>query len=241
MITLTLPAVAGPRISLNPLGEFAFVSDAKKIQILTDQRFGNEIKAPYYHNSSCATVRAYQGAQFDPSVLHLEIDKLRRIAPRSEQHAAKLENNIEMLVRFLKLRGEIVPPSGLHTPIRRSANLVLDGVTVSVRPEFITTDPRTGLFSLTKFRFSKSKVSADASEIILLGLFKYGQQLSVPGYHLDPSATRLVDVHSGNIIFAHALPRIRETQLQNAFREIRALWPMLKKPAPPEPPAHGHN
>lgn len=241
MITLTVPAIAGPRISLNPLGEFPFVSDAKKVEILTDQRFGNEIKAPYYHSASCATVRAYRGAQFDPVAIQLEIEKLRRVAPRSEQHAAKLENNIEMLARFLKLKGEVVPPAGAHTPIRRSANLVLDGVTVSVRPEFITTDPRTGLFSLTKFRFSKSKVSADASEIILLVLFKYGQQLNVPGYHLDPSATRLVDVHSGNIIFAHTLPRVRETQLQSALREIRALWPTLKQPKFPQPPEHGRN
>lgn len=241
MLTLTNPPVDLPRISLNPLGEFPFVTEAKKVEILADQRFGNDFKAPYYQSASCATVRALKGHRLDPAEILEEIDKLRRTAPRSDQHAAKLGNNIEMLTRFLKIKGELVPSAGDRRAVRRSASLVLDGVTVSVRPEFIITDPRTGLFSLTKFRFSQSKVSGDASEIILLVLFKYGQQLVVPGFQLDPSATRLVDVHSGNIIFAHTLPRIRESQLQSALREIRHIWPNLKRPELPRPPDHGQN
>ncbi|MDX2186710.1 MAG: hypothetical protein SFV32_07250 [Opitutaceae bacterium] len=224
---LTDPPLELPRISLNPLGEFPFISEAKKFQILTDQRFGNDIKAPYYQSASCAAVRALQDGHLEAAEIHAEIAKLRQIAPRSDHHAVKLENNIDMLARLLRIKGEAVPSTGDHRALRRSATMELGGVTVSVRPEFITTDARTGLFSLTKFRFSKSKVSADASEIILLVLLKYGQQLVLPGFHLDPSATRLVDAYSGNIIFAHTLPRIRESQLQSALRDICRIWPTL--------------
>jgi len=230
MPTVTKPSQSLPRISLNQLGEFPFVTNAKKIEILADQRFGNESKAPYYQCASCATVRALKGARLDHMTILAEIEKLSGTMSRSDQHAAKLANNIGMLTRFLKIKGEVIPSAGDRRAIHRSATITLDNVTVSVRPEFIITDSSTGLFSLTKFRFSKSKVSADSSEIILLVLSKYGQQLAVPGFQYDPSATRLVDVYSGNIIFAHTLPRSREVQLQSALRKICQIWPSLMKP-----------
>lgn len=239
---LTVPSsLQTPKISLNSLGEFPFVSLRQKIEILTDQRFGNDIKAPYYHSASSAVLRAFDGTTFDHATIQATIERLRLIAPRSDQHAAKLENNVQMLERFLKLRDGVVPAMGSHGVVRRNAHLVLDGVTISVRPEFITRDPASGLFSLTKLRFSKSKVSADASEIILLVLFKYGQQLAVPGYQLDAENTRLIDCHAGTVIHAHHLPRLRETQLQAALREIHQLWPTLKRPAPRNRIEHGTN
>jgi hypothetical protein len=227
---ITSSSIERPRISANQLGEYPFATPAAKIRMLTDQKFGNEHRAPYYHSASCAILRAFDGGEFDHGVIRAEIAKLRSTQARSKQHAAKLENNAVMLERFLLIDATLLPQTGEHLKIRRSAVLELDDVTISVRPEIITRNASAGFFSLTKFRLSQSRVSGDSSEIILLLLLKYAQRLNYPSLQLDPAETRLVDCFSRTLIPAHTLPRIREQQLQNALREIRRMWPTLRRP-----------
>lgn len=226
----TSPSIERPRISANQLGEFPFATPAAKIRMLTDQKFGNEHRAPYYHSASCAILRAFDDGEFDNDVIRAEIAKQRAIQARNKQHAAKLENNAVMLERFLSIDATLVPQAGEHLKVRRSALLELDDVTISVRPEIVTRDASGGFFSLTKFRLSQSRVSGDSSEIILLLLLKYAQRLNYPGLQLDPAETRLIDCYSRTLIPAHTLPRIREQQLQGALREIRRMWPTLRCP-----------
>lgn len=219
-----------PHISGNQLGEFPFASTSRRLQMLTDQKFGNAIRAPYYHSATCTVLRSFCDGEFNQAVIATEMARLRGLPARNRYHAAKLNGNVQMLQRFLELTTPTVPATGEHTVIRRNAKLVLDDVVISVRPEITTRHPKTGLFSLTKFRFSKSKVSADSSEVILLLLLKYGQSLSRSGWQLEPAETRLVDCHARLVLHGHTLHRFREQQLQTALREIRRLWPHLKRP-----------
>lgn len=219
-----------PHISGNQLGEFPFVSLSRKTQILTDQKFGNAIRAPYYHAATCTVLRSIREGVVDREVIEAELARLRGLPARNRCQATKLTSNAEMLQRFLELTVQAVPDAGEHTIVRKNAKLVFDDVVVSVRPEVITRHPESGLFSLTKFRFSKSKVSADSSEIILLLLLKYGQTLSQSGWQLEPAETRLIDCHARQVLHGHLLPRYREQQLQAALQEIRRLWPHLKRP-----------
>lgn len=228
VITTSLP-LDQPRISANQLGEFPFATPAKKLAILTNQKFGNDHCAPYYQSASCALLREFDGGGFDSEAITIEITRLRHLPARNRNHAARLENNALMLERFLQIAANTVPAAGEHVVIRRNATLELDEVTISVRPEIMTTNVATGFFSLTKFRFSKSKVSADSSEVILLVLLKYAQRLNLPGLQVDPEETRLVDCYSRTVIPAHTLPRLREQQLQSAVREIRRLWPTIRR------------
>lgn len=226
VIATTLP-IDRPRISANQLGEFPFATPAKKLAILANQKFGNEHCAPYYHSACCTLLREFDAGQFKASAITREIMSLRSERARNRNHAARLENNALMLERFLQIRDATVPSAGLYEIVRRNALLDLDDVTISVRPEIMTRNPGTGFFALTKLRFSKSRISADSSEIVLLLILKYAQQLPVAGFQLDPQETRLVDCYSRTVVPAHTLPRLRENQLQAALREIRRLWPTI--------------
>jgi len=229
MVIASHAPIERPRISANQLGEFPFATPAAKLRILRDQKFGNNNSAPYYHSASCAVIRAFDQGFLNRAEIEAEIAKLQGSPPRNDQHAAKLHNNMVMLQHVLTIEERLAPEADEYLKVRRNATIDIEDVTISVRPEIITRNAVTGTFALTKFRFSQSKVSADSSEIILLLVFKYGQRLVFPGFQLDPAETRLIDCYSKTVIPAHTLPRLREQQLQSALREIRQLWPKIRR------------
>jgi len=218
-----------PRISINQLGEFVFATNSKKYRILRDQKFGNKITSPYYRPAENAILRAFNGRVFDPASIAIDRSTIEQKEAIKPQQLAKRANNSMMLTRFMEIEAAARPVDGEHRVVRQNEKIVLDGVTVSVRPEIVTTCDN-GLFSYTKFRFSKSEVSADSSEIILLTLLKFGQEQSRDGRQLDPEHTKLIDCFNRNVIFGHTLPRVREHQLAMALREIVAIWPTITPP-----------
>lgn len=223
---VTSNSITQPRISANQLGEFVFATTAKKKRILQDQKYGNILTSPYYQPAQAAILAGFDAGIFDNQVLESgRIAILDRPADSSYQ-LIRRANNAEMVRRFSEISTQCAPPQGDYTFVKRNARLDIDGVTVSVRPEIVTTcNPH--LFSYTKLRFSKSPVSNDASDIVLLVLLKYGQQQSTSTSQLDPSSTKLIDCFARRVITGHSIPRVREVQLARALREIIALWPSI--------------
>lgn len=80
---------------------------------------------------------------------------------------------------------------------------------------------------MTKLRFSKSNVSLDASEIILLVLLGYGQNLLGPGSTLDVKETKIIDCYANTIVAGHQLPATRSKQLETSLAEIARIWPRV--------------
>jgi hypothetical protein len=215
-----------PRISSNQLGLFPFATAAEKLRILRDQKFGNIVTAPYYQPALSAILGSFDGEDYSVEALKRAIDALRQRPAANRNQQAKWENNAEMLRRFASISTAVRPPAGDHRIVRQNATMELEGVTVSVRPEIVTLQRAAGLFSYTKLRFSKSRVSDDASEIILLVLLKFGQRQNGER-QLDPEGTRLVDCYARNVVAGHTVPRYREQQLSGALREINRLWPTI--------------
>ena len=216
-----------PRISSNQLGEFVFTSPAKKAGILRDQKNGNPFRAPYYQSAQNSVLGAFKGGQYDVRALRASADRLRSREAVSRNQVTRFNNNAEMLRRFCEIAPDARPPAGTHSIIRRGAVIELDEVLVSVRPEISTVCSGDRSFCYTKFRFSKSKVSEDESEIIWLLLLKYGVAQAGDGLSFDPAATRLVDCYSKKVVEGHRLSKVRETQLDSALKEIRRMWPSI--------------
>jgi hypothetical protein len=225
------PNIDTPRISANQLAEFAFSTPAKKLRITQDQKFGNPFSSPYYQHALTALLYSFQNGRYNRSALQASITELKATEPRSPNHAHKLRNNAEMLRHFLAIVSPATPPAGDHEIVYRNAYVVLDGVWISVRPEIVTR--QSDSFCYAKLRFSKSRVSADASEIILLILLEFGRRQATEGMNFDIPNSRLVDCFASNVILGHNLPQIRSTQLRTALVEYRHLW------ASAEPPASG--
>lgn len=216
-----------PRISSNQLGEFVFASPAKKTGILRDQKNGNPFRAPYYQSAQNSVLGAFRSGQYDLRALRESAELLRSREATSRNQVTRFNNNAEMLRRFCEIAPDARPPAGMHSIIRRGAVIELDGVQVSVRPEISTVCAEERSFCYTKFRFSKSKVSEDESEIILLLLLKYGLAQACDGLSFAPAETRLVDCYSKKVVEGHRLSKVRDAQLDSALKEIRRMWPSI--------------
>lgn len=221
-----LPPLDKPRISSNQLGEYLFSTPSKKLQIIKDQKLGNRPKQSYYSGAMHGILGCFHkdtGA-FDQESLRTKTQEIAAQQAANKNQKARFFNNAEMLRRFSNLTDLAKPPSGTHEIIYQNARLDLGGVTVSVRPEIITKKHGESSVALTKLRFSKSKVSADTSEIILLILLEYGRNLLGPGSSLDVSETKIIDCYANAVITGHQLPEIRSKQLQGALAEINRIW-----------------
>jgi hypothetical protein len=102
---------------------------------------------------------------------------------------------------------------------------------ISVRPEILTRVEKSRDFCYTKFRFSKSQVSADASEIILLVLVEYGLRQNSALATFRPNATILVDCFARTVHRAHLVPAARKRQLAAALQDYRRIWASARQPA----------
>ena len=172
-----------PRISANQLGEFVFASEKKRLHILHDQKFGNINAAPYYTAILRKRYAAHllMGTLFRNRAAEREARLFDEQDAKTPQGAVKLANNALALRRLAEICDQANPPAGQHRMVIRNAQFVLDGVTISVLPEFVTENLARGYIAFTKFRFSKSKIAADVSEIVLLVLHHYGQRQSRAG------------------------------------------------------------
>lgn len=228
MVQLASSVAQSPRISANQLGEFVYASEKKRLSILHDQKFGNINKAPYYTAALRAIRRSFVNGQFSSTVLLDEARVLEEQEAKTPQGAAKITNNALALRRFAEICHRANPPAGQHRMIAQNAQLVIDGVTISVLPEFVTENLAHSYIAFTKLRFSKSKIAIDVSEIVLLLLHYYGQQQSRAGLTFDFGLSKVVDCFSRTVIPGHAVGRHRTQQLHEALQLIRWLWPRIE-------------
>lgn len=228
MIQLGQLALEPPRISANQLGEFVFASEKRQLAILRDQKFGNINAAPYYHPALAAMRRSFVNGQFvDSELLRLASEIEKRDADTARK-AKKLANNALALRCLVEIGGEREPAAGDHRTLSKNAQIFIDGVAISARPEYVTENLAQGFIAFTKLRFSKSKISADVSEIVLLILHHYGITQSRTGLQFDFEQSKVVDCFSRTVIFGHAIGRHRNHQLHEALKRICYLWPQVE-------------
>jgi hypothetical protein len=216
-----------PRISANQLAEYVFATPGQRVRILRDQKFGNKFKSPYYQAALVAIMHSFSEGRFDIEALHEAKARIEAKPVKNRQQLVKRASNAAMIEGFISVEAAARPPEGQHTLVWQNAILRTRGVDVSIRPEIFTREPN-GLFTYTKLRFSKSEVSIDASDIVLLLLLKYGQKQSTDTAQFDAQGSKLVDCYAKTIVAGHSIAAIREQQLNAALREIVALWPSIQ-------------
>lgn len=222
-----IPPSDEPRLSSNQVAEYLCSSASRKRTILQNARHPNAICAPYYTDALRGVLRSLEGSAFSPSKLADEVERIQGLVPKSTHQMTKNTNNIQAIHSFAELKHLSAPPEGTHEILTRNALFRMEGVTISARPEIVTTNLKQGTVAYTKLRFSKSKVSADAQEIVLLILLHYGQAQVTSGLRFSLEQTRLIDCFSKTIVFGHEIGRHRYQQLRMGLAEIRRVWPTI--------------
>jgi len=233
----TLTATQKPRISFNKLCEYPHVSPSARRRIAREQKFSAEFQVSYYQAALHALFRAT-----DLESGLLDHEPLRTVAARLESEPvegkfqkSRQKNNIWALRLLARMAPQIILPPREHVKVMQKATMEREGVNISVRPEFITYNRQLNTFALTKFRFSKSPVSADAAETGVVLLLEFAKEARFAGRLLDLEHTTIIDVFSGSIIHGHMVGRHRLVEMNTALRELALIWPDLK------PPGNRHN
>lgn len=229
MVQLATSGLEMPHISANQLGEFVCGSERRRVTILRDNKFGNPSAAPYYSAALAGIRHSLSGGRFSSEVLLAEAASLSQRGGEKLYHLRKAENNALALHRLAEITKQLDLPVGEHRIMTQNAHFLLEGVRISVLPDFVTENIAEGYIAFTKLRFSKSKIAADVSEIVLLLLHYYGQRQSRVGLQFSFDRTRVVDCFSQTIIPGHALGRYRDQQLHEALHLIRYLWPRIER------------
>ncbi|MBE2181618.1 MAG: hypothetical protein IAE97_14225 [Chthoniobacterales bacterium] len=193
------------------------------------QKFGNRIAAPYYIPANSAILHSLGKTHFSADVLDAAAEAIAAKKVETPYQLHQRANNLAVLEHFGCIIEQCNPPAGVHRIVRRNATIEIDGVMVSVLPEIVTENPEERFIAFTKLRFSKSKVSLDACEIILLLLHHYGQRQSRAGMEFDFGRTKIIDCFSKTVIHGHSIGRHRDQQLHRALAEIRRLWPHVEQ------------
>lgn len=228
MVQILSSAIESPRISANQLAEFVYASEKRRLGILHDQKFGNINAAPYYTMALRGVRRSFVNGRFSSAALLDEARLIGAQEAKTPRGAVKLANNALALRCVADICNQADPPAGQHRMVVRNAQFILDGVMISVLPEFVTENLSRGYLAFTKFRFSKSKIAADVSEIVLLVLHHYGQRQSRAGLTFNFGLSKVVDCFSRTVIPGHGVGRHRDQQLHQALGLIRYLWPHIE-------------
>ena len=228
MVQIAQPALDVPRISANQLGEFVYASESRRLSIVRNCKFGNLSAAPYYASALSGVRHALLDGRFSADRLIEAAEALNRREGNTPRQSVKWANNAVALRSLAEICVECDPPAGTHRIVTQNAQFRLDGVIISVLPDFVTENLAQGYIAFTKLRFSKSKIAADVSEIVLLLLHYYGQRQSRAGLQFNFNLTKIIDPFSKTVIPGHALGRHRNQQLHDALGLIRYLWPRIE-------------
>jgi hypothetical protein len=155
-----------PRISSNQLGEYIYASPKKKLSILRDQKYGNPFGAPYYSPALNGILRSFSSGSFSQHALVHQAEVILAQEAKTSYKVCRNNNNARAIMNFLEIGDATNPPAGTQRIVKQNALVPIDGVMISARPEIVTENQREGYIAFTKLRFSKSKVSADAQEIV---------------------------------------------------------------------------
>jgi hypothetical protein len=235
----TLTATDKPRISFNKLCEYPHVPPAARRRIAREQKYPADYQVSFYQGALYGLLGAINLAtgDFDPQLMAEKAEQIAARSPEGKHQKSRQKNNVQALHQLTKLATEIHLPPGEHVKVTQKALMEREGVTISVRPEFITYDKQLNTFALTKFRFSNSPVSADAAETGLALLLEFAKEPRFSGHLLDLEHTMIIDVFSGSVIRGHTVGRHRLAELDAALRELATIWPDIKPPGQRQRPS----
>lgn len=228
----TLTATEKPRISFNKICEFPHVSPSVKRRIAREQKYPADFQVSYYQSALLGLFRA-----IDLGTGKCDADQLRKEALLVENQPAdtrykkvRRASNVSALRLLGSMAQHVGLPTGEHVKILQKAIIEREGVDISIRPEFVTTNKQLNTFALTKFRFSKSPVSADATETGVALLLEFAKEARFSGQILDLEQTTIVDVFSRTVIHGHSIGRHRLVELRAALVNLNRIWPEIEPP-----------
>jgi hypothetical protein len=223
-----------PRISVTKLGEYAAANDAaRRRRIIMDQKRPKDYIVPMYTEAQGAITDFLVAGTQDDESLFRKVDEFSNAAGGTSWRERKNQVCAEALLTFLAikdqldlsgyelLKGELEPPK-----------LLMQGVSVSVRPEILltgTTRIGNSLEGAVKLYFSKNHpMSKEAGLYAATTLHHYITEYPrVENSSCDHRMCYVVDVFGRRVFTAPRSYKQRRASIEASCEEIKRAWPEL--------------
>jgi hypothetical protein len=221
-----------PRISVNKLGEYLVAKAGRRLTIISDQKYPRDFIVARYSTVFDAVARCL-AANGDPLIIREAMEKLYDTTPKSMWHQQDIELSVEALDLFLNLIDDIdLSDFEVVRAGDVSGDLVVDKVTVSVKPDLYLRDRVTKEFrgavklSVLKSNAPKDDDEPDDEAALYVGtvLHQFANEVLSTNAKIAPANCLVIDVFAQRVYQAPKSFKRRRNDVRSACREIRRGW-----------------
>lgn len=221
-----------PRISVNKLGEYLITANpARRRAIVSDQKNPNPAVVPRYRQALPAIASFLTSGTSDEDAIVRAIEDIRAKPTSSDWAQSDNKNTADALERFLEVADELLDDTFTYVPGSDQApKLVVAGVEVSVRPDFLIHfrsrgKDRVGALKFHFVRDDDKSLSEKGGEYVSTMLYRWLQVHGPQGRSPDRRQCVLVDCFRTRVVVAPASHVRRYQHIEAACEEICAKWP----------------
>ena len=218
-----------PRISLNKLGEYLTANPVRRRSIIKGQKNPPDVVVARYRNAYPVLDQFFESRESD--VLYDGADRWRNEPSATDWEASDNTSTADALESFIETLDqlpiddcEILPAySEEHQP------LMLSGVRVSVRPDYLIRQNRRGRDYIGALKFhwvrdDASTLGQDGGTYVATGLYQFLLANPPDGFQPDHRLCFSVDVFRRSVWEAPSSYRRLRSHLEVACEEIALRW-----------------
>lgn len=222
------------KISANKLAELLVSPSAtRRRRIVFDQKHPKDAIVARYREASSPISEFLTSGDFNSAVIDTAVVRLRTDDTGTEWALEDRQNTADALEQFLQLAPSLPRDDVTYRPGQPdAAKMLIEGVSVSVRPDFVLTYKRRGrVYSgAVKLHYVKNEESAlqrRGAEFVAVLLHEWLRQFGPSGATPQHASCLSVDVFRRAIVPAPKSVTRRWDEIVAGCQEVAARWPQL--------------
>lgn len=218
-----------PRMSVNALTRYLTANAAQRETILEEQKYPDTFRSNWYVPAQRAIVRYLLDDERDDEILIAAEARIRETPAATRNEVQRRNGNVSAIASFRRCANTI-SFDGL-TPERgpRSANIQVEGVTISVRPDIILTGQyrNDDCYGGIKLYIKNDRLGVDGAAIVGAALQRYFSESLPDEAVCNARHCLVVDVLGSSCTRAPRAIVMRQREINAACREIALRWPTI--------------
>lgn len=221
-----------PRMALNALAQYMAAPPARREAILRDQKYPADFRVLWYDYANRAILSYLLDSDRDGGILTTAEQRIRALPADDRNESQKLRDNADAVAAFAACRSSITFDNLKARRRSQEGNIVIEGVTISVRPEVVLEGHYRGSECIggIKLYLSKNTRLGD-SGLAMAGavLHLFLERNAPPDSGCATRHCTVIDVFGRACSCAPRAVVRRRNDIEAACREIAQRWPTIQR------------
>ncbi|HEX3800731.1 MAG TPA: hypothetical protein VH413_18705 [Verrucomicrobiae bacterium] len=223
-----MPERQVPRISINKLGEYLVATPSRRRAIIKEQKYPAAYRVSWYSQADHAISDWFLSPTHDKAILTNHINQIGQLVALKEQERQRNQNCVEAIIAFGKIADGLDLADVEVIECRHGASkLLIAGVEISVRPEFILRRSKDGQseIGIEKIYFSKNnRLTEDSGAYVAALVRRYAEEYLMSQGQVNYRNCSVLDVFGERIFCSPRLMSRKLQDVESACQEIAARW-----------------